>query len=217
MKLLDRFKDRREETPFLIFLSFAVSFAVTRVYATVYEPVLDIGDYTFYHLYLGVALIIVAGWLAINYKDRDLTRVNALIFGVGLGVFFDQIGFMLTHFEDYWAGVTYSVVILVSLVLLNVVYFSDFWRAVGSGFYSYAEKKNLRYGPLNLMGLVSILGRVEKNMPKTNDLVAGFIGVVLMIAGFLSLEWPDLIRYWISGAFFLSGIAYILRAIRSSS
>ena len=216
VKFLEFFKNKRKEAPFLIFISFLISFIIARswVYLEIGDPLPGSELYIIHHLYLGIAFLIIAGWLAINYKGQTLKSVTAIIYGAGLGIFFDVIGLLLTHFGDYYDGITYTVVVIVSLVLLNIVYFQDFWKTVGGNIRTYAEKRDLRYGPLNLMGLVSILGEVDKRMPETGRVTALLTGLILVGGGILILMWPDLIRYWVALAFFLSGITYIIRVIR---
>lgn len=41
-----------------------------------------------------------------------------------------------------------------------------------------------------------------------------FTGLVLIVAGIMVFKIPELIKYWVAGAFFLSGIAYLLRTIK---
>ncbi len=43
-----------------------------------------------------------------------------------------------------------------------------------------------------------------------------FIGIVLIVAGIMILEYPRFVYYWVAGAFVLTGISYILRAVRES-
>ncbi len=217
MSLLEHFKDKQKEAPFLIFISFLISFAVGRGWRffEVGGPPLRTEIYTLHHLYYGVALLIIAGWIAINYKDRDLTKVNSLIYGAGLGLFFDQIGYMLTHFANYWDEITYTIVIGIGLVLLNVIYFSDFWKSTGSELRQFAKEKNLKYGPLSLMGLVNVLDKAEEKVSKTGRITNFFVGVVLIVSGIMILEYPRFVYYWIAGAFILTGFSYIIEAIRS--
>lgn len=215
LSLLDYFKKRREEVPFLIFTAFLVSFLVARVYFLLLGTTFDLGEYTLYHLYLGVFLIIAAGWIAINYEDRDLTRITAVIFGLGLGAFFDQVGFMLTHFGNYQDGLTYTVVTTVSLLLLNVVFFDEFWSSVGSNLRDYAERKEIRRGPFNMMGLIDVVERIAGRMPGTGRISMAFTGIVFLVSGAMVLEYPSLVHYWISGAFVLTGLFYLVRGLRS--
>lgn len=216
MSIKDAFKKRQNEIPFLIFIAFLISFTIARMYV-----LLDLGGpapgtktYQLHHLYYGIALLIIAGWIAINYRDKSLLRITALIYGSGIGIFFDEIGLILTHFRNYYDGITYTVVIIVSLIFLNIVFFKEFWESVRTELQTFAEKKKLKYGPLNLMGLINIVDRADEKMVSTSKLGSIFTGIVLIASGFLILEYPEFIKYWIAGAFFLSGLGQLIRTIK---
>ncbi len=51
-------------------------------------------------------------------------------------------------------------------------------------------------------------------MVETKKLSTLFIGIVLIGTGILVLEMPELIRYWVAAAFFLSGLSYFIRVIQ---
>lgn len=220
MSLLDRFEEREKGIPFLIFISFFVSFSFARIYEylAVVGPSLEFfgGKYTGHHFYYGIAFLITAGWLAINYRgdDNRLNYVSAILYGIGLGLFFDEIGLILTHFENYWDWITYTFIVAISVTLLNIVFFREFWDSVGSDILSFAKENNLDRGPLNLMGLISLLGMVDRKMPRTSQITTAFIGSILILAGILVMEYPEFIKYWIAGAFVLSGFSYIVQAVK---
>mgnify|MGYP005838377547 CR=1 FL=1 len=39
-----------------------------------------------------------------------------------------------------------------------------------------------------------------------------FIGVVYIVVGFLILEWPRLLYYWVAGVFLILGLTSLFRA-----
>ncbi|MFP4116670.1 MAG: hypothetical protein ACLFQ8_00045 [Candidatus Aenigmatarchaeota archaeon] len=71
-------------------------------------------------------MIIIAGWISLDHKNKNLERLSAILYGLGLGIFFDEIGLLLTEFTDYWAGITYTSVVTISLFMLNFIFFKDF-------------------------------------------------------------------------------------------
>jgi len=220
MQRKDSLRKKSKEAPFLVFISFLVSFAVTRIYVYFLgnigaaADIFPLEDYVLHHYIYGIVLLIAAGWVSIIYKDKNLHRMSALLYGTGLGIFFDEIGLLLTEFADYWAGITYSFVVVFSLILLNLIFFEDFWKEVGSGIGKFAKRHNLDHGPLALMGAVDLLNEVEEKMPETGRITAAFTGFILLVMGLLVILYPGLIRYWVGGAFALSGIAQIIQAVR---
>ncbi len=220
MSLGNLLRKKRSEVPFIIFVSFLLSFLIARIYVYFLVPgwagadIFPFEEYIVHHFYYGVALIMIAGWLSLVHKDRNVERGSAVLYGLGLGIFFDEIGLLLTEFADYWAGITYTFVVLISLTMFNFIFFADFWKEVGSGVGKFAKKHKLDHGPLNMMGLVDVLDEVEKKMPKTGNIAATITGLVLLVAGVLVIRYPDLIRYWVGGAFVLSGIARLVQVAK---
>ncbi|OUJ19013.1 putative membrane protein [Methanonatronarchaeum thermophilum] len=205
------------EAPFLIFLSFLISFIVARAYVFFLGDIAtgrDVFPFEYYmvhHFYYGVILMIIAGWIAIIYKDRDIHRIAALLYGAGLGIFFDELGLLLTHFEDYWDPITYTAVVIIALILLNIIFFKRFWRSFGTELRNLVVDKKLHYGPFNLVGVVDVMDETQNKIPKTNRIVNIFMGIVLFAAGTLVIIYPALLYYWVAAAFFLTGLSYLIK------
>ncbi|MFP4116671.1 MAG: hypothetical protein ACLFQ8_00040 [Candidatus Aenigmatarchaeota archaeon] len=51
-------------------------------------------------------------------------------------------------------------------------------------------------------------------MPRTSKVTAGAMGLILLAGGILVIWYPELIRYWVGGAFLLSGISQLIRTAR---
>ncbi len=211
---------KRKEVPFLILIAFLLSFIVARIYVYLLVPgwagadIFPFEDYIIHHFYYGIALVMIAGWLSIVHRDRNIERLSAILYGLGLGIFFDEIGLLLTEFTDYWTGITYTFVVILSLLMFNFIFFKDFWEEVGSEITKVVKKHKLDHGPLNIMGLIDLLDEVERKMPKTGKVTAAATGIILLSAGILVVRYPALIRYWVGGAFLISGIAQITQALK---
>ncbi|MFW5913402.1 MAG: hypothetical protein ACOCSA_03025 [Candidatus Hadarchaeota archaeon] len=220
MELKEEIKEGHGDVNFLIFLTFLIGFLVARawrLYPAELGPSLKFGEegiYTAHHLYYGVILLIVAAWLSINYEDDRARLLSAVFYGGGLGIFFDQIGYIITEFEDYHTSLTYYVVVSTSLVLLNLVFFKDFWRSFGSEIRDFAEEKDLHKAPLKIAGLMSFLDWVERNYPRREDLISLSLGGVLIAIGLFVLIFPTFLRFYVSGAFILTGVARLIILIR---
>lgn len=220
MSWRDKFNEKRDEIPFLIFVSFLLSFLIARLYVYFFVPGLASADifpldgYVLHHFYYGIALIIIAAWIGLVHKDRNLERGASVLYGLGLGLFFDEIGLLLTEFADYWAGITYTFVVLISLFMLNFIFFKDFWSTVGSGARNFIKEHNLNQSPFSFIGIIDILDEVEKKMPKTGRKVSITTGLIFVAAGVLVMRYPNLIRYWVGGAFLISGIAQIAKSMK---
>lgn len=86
---------------FLVFLSFIVSFLAARAFSTLYpDVVLIAGGIHFHHFWYGIVMIVAASSMGIVYDDPRYHRLYAVLFGVGCGVFGDEVGLLLT-FGNY--------------------------------------------------------------------------------------------------------------------
>jgi len=109
---------------FIATLAFMASFFGARLFATLFPTtvVMQAGIH-FHHFWYGLALMSVAGWMGIAWRNERLYRLYALLYGLGAGLVGDEIGLFLT-FGNYLSGLTYlffiaamSFVIIATLLL----------------------------------------------------------------------------------------------------
>ena len=114
----------RHGLTFIATLAFMASFFGSRLFATLYpDTVVMTGEIHIHHFWYGIGLLSVAGWLAIAWRTERLSRLCAVLYGLGAGFVGDEVGLLLT-FGDYWTELTYqffiaamSLVIIVTLLL----------------------------------------------------------------------------------------------------
>lgn len=132
----------RRDTPFLVLVSFLATLALARAFvlatgaaSTTTETAntvgrnLIIGGYHIHHFFYGFALICVAAWMAIQYPTRNVPRIAALIFGAGLGLAVDEVGYFLGGEQNYFDRTTYFIALMVILILLAALTFRPFREA----------------------------------------------------------------------------------------
>jgi len=120
---------RKKQTPFIVFISFVLSFAIAR-FTIMYGPEwlrFYIKTYHIHHFYYGFALLAIANWIALTTNREHMFKLSAVLFGVGMGLFVDEFGLLLTCTTppmgcDYWARQSYDVFIVIAGVLLAVLY-----------------------------------------------------------------------------------------------
>ncbi len=144
---------KAQETPFLIGLSYLISFIAIRllvfIVGSVNSPVAQavkesssifhfhIGrniilfGYHIHHFYLGILLIAIAGWLSITNSQKVSKKSMAVMYGIGLGLLMDEIGLLLT-WGNYTSSLSYLLGVLLLGILLNIIYFPSFWKKVRS-------------------------------------------------------------------------------------
>jgi hypothetical protein len=120
---------RNKQAPFIIFLSFVIAFAVSRIVVLLGPESLRlfVKHYHIHHFYYGFALLALSSWIALTTNRQHMFRVAAILFGIGLGLFVDEFGLLLTcttpQLEcDYWARQSYDAFVLIAGGLLAVLY-----------------------------------------------------------------------------------------------
>jgi hypothetical protein len=92
---------------FIATLAFIASFFGSRLFATLFPTtVVTQGGIHLHHFWYGIALISVAGWMGIAWRNERLYRVYALLYGLGAGFVGDEVGLLLT--SNYQSELTYQ-------------------------------------------------------------------------------------------------------------
>ncbi len=124
-------------TTFIVLISFLVTFVVARLVVYLIEAeilpdlYLYIGQTHIHHLNYGIFLLSISGYLALVLPHRAKTwHFLAFIFGVGLGLTFDEFALWLFLQNDYYARISYEAIVTIGLLLLNIVYFSNLWLRI---------------------------------------------------------------------------------------
>ena len=120
----------------LALVSFVVAFLAARSFTTLYpEVVLVRGGFHIHHFWYGICMLAVGGWLGISYDQDRMRRIAAFIFGAGGGLIGDEVGLLLT-FDDYWIGITYTLVVVfltvATLLIFSIRYSRVFHRELNT-------------------------------------------------------------------------------------
>jgi len=170
---------------FIMLVSFLASFAVARVFTSFFpSAVLEVQGYHVHHFWYGLALLVIGGWLGINYRDDYTERIAAIIFGVGGGLVGDEIGLLIT-FGDYYSGLTYTFVIS----LLAFAFLATLFRRHGQAI------------------VTELFGFLRLNI----DLYAGLF-LAIVSSAFL-IQSDNMLVIVLSGITFLVGLVLIVRRI----
>lgn len=169
--------------------------------------------YHIHHFYIGIAMICIAGWFAIVGSKTFNRKQLAGIYGFGLGLFFDEIGLLLT-WGDYYSQLSWVLSLFLAAVFLNIVFFHDFWVSVRKNI-STASPQSLFWNTLrNHKTFCKAIDTVSDKTGKTEKTGAIFTGVLYAVLALLVFLHPQTVRYWISILFFIQGIDYLLRFFR---
>jgi hypothetical protein len=120
----------------VILVSFLLTFVIVRCYVIsanlgiLDDPYLYIRGYHIHHLNYGIVIMALAGFWALLFQDeKDRLKIGTL-YGVGLGLTFDEFGMWLRLEDDYWTRASYDAIIIITLFFITVVYFPSFWHGV---------------------------------------------------------------------------------------
>ena len=89
-----------------------------------------LGGFHIYHITYGVLFVLIAAWLSIKYKGDILPRISAILFGAGLGLILDELGFIIDGFRQsndrIWF---YSLCVGIALAF-TIISFKPFYEHV---------------------------------------------------------------------------------------
>lgn len=122
-----------KEIPFLIMISFLGTFAISRAIVNFLPNLtLEVRGTHIHHFAYGIVILIILCYFLIT-QDRSLnTRLKlSLIYGIALGLAFDEFAMWIQLEDVYYDRTTYDAIVLITALLLNIVYFEDFWKKWG--------------------------------------------------------------------------------------
>ncbi len=136
--------DRRDDITFLVSVSFLISFFIANLWVALFEaeaPVgkgvnysvggnLVLGGFHIHHIAYGVLLITIAAWLSIKYKGDLLLRINAVLFGSGMGLILDELGFIIDGFRKSNDRIWFYGVCVGFAVIMAVSSFKQFYKCL---------------------------------------------------------------------------------------
>ena len=122
-------------------VSFILAFTAARIFTTFFpDRVLISGGLHIHHFWFGIALMAVGGWLGINYRHKDVDVIAAILYGVGGGLIVDEVGLLLT-FNDYWSGLTWTILGFLLPFSLMLVLFSRYRKKITDELDEFATSK----------------------------------------------------------------------------
>jgi hypothetical protein len=112
----------------LLLLSFAASVSLTRLFLelTGYP---QLGNQTLHiaHVLWGGLLLFISALLMLIYANRWVYRLGAILAGVGVGLFMDEVGKFITQTNDYFYPPAASIIYV--FFLLVVIFYMEIRRS----------------------------------------------------------------------------------------
>lgn len=223
---------KEQEIPFIITLSYLAGFIFIRLSVflagaanTEFAQAAKMGEmpgvnfyigrniilfgYHIHHFYIGFALIALAGWLALTGTNTLSKKHLAMMYGVGLGLFFDEIGLLLT-WGDYFSQLSYLLTLLLAGIFLNIVFFHNFWLSVRDNIVRTKTQSFFWRSVYQHNSFLNLADYISEKTGKTEKTGLIFTGVLYIFVAVVIFFYPWTLRYWISVVFFIQGIEYIV-------
>ena len=126
----------RGVTSFIILISFVLTFIAARL--TIYlidanvvpDFYASLGQTHIHHLNYGIFLLSISGYLSLIFHQRRIIEKLAIMYGVGLGLTFDEFSLWLHLQNNYYARISYEAIVVIGVILINIVYFGEIWKKV---------------------------------------------------------------------------------------
>lgn len=112
----------------LVVIFFALSVVVTRLYLYLAGyPQIGGGGIHVAHVLWGGLLLLAGSMIQLLYRSLSLVRISAVLTGVGLGLFIDEIGKFITSDNNYFFEPAAAIIYLffLGLVVTYIRYFRD--------------------------------------------------------------------------------------------
>ncbi len=118
-------REGAERYIFLSLVSFAASVIMTRTYLELaHYPQIGNGTLHIAHVLWGGLLLFIASLLPLIFSNRWVLNLSAILSGVGVGLFIDEVGKFITQTNDYFyppaAPIIYAFFLLTVLLYLTV-------------------------------------------------------------------------------------------------
>ena len=132
-------KKHTKRTSFVVLVSFLVTFVVVRIYVVlgtmgiIEDPNLYIRGYHVHHLNYGIVILALVGLFSLFFQNAKNKLKIGVLYGIGLGLTFDEFGMWFKLEDDYWMRLSYDAIIIISVILSSIVYFPSFWYRMING------------------------------------------------------------------------------------
>ena len=83
-----------------------------------------------HHLDYGIIILAIVGyWLLMNEKSKNLPKI-AKLYGIGLGLTFDEFGMWLHLQDNYSFRLSYDAIVIILTILINITYLNGVWEKI---------------------------------------------------------------------------------------
>jgi len=104
-----------------ILVSSFFSILVIRAYLKIFGyPLVGAGDVHVAHMLFGGIIMLAAYILVISFLNRDMKHISTVIFGIGFGMFIDEVGKFITRDNNYFYQPAIAIVYIFFILLFLI-------------------------------------------------------------------------------------------------
>jgi hypothetical protein len=184
-------KEEIKEKPnlsILAMVSFIVSFAVARVFTSIYpKTIWEVSSLHIHHFWYGIALLAIGGWLGISYEGEKIDRLAAILFGAGGGLIGDEVGLLLTLSAGaYWADITYTSVIVFLTFASMTILLNRYRGLIRTEFAQFLlSNASLYFGVLLAVISIAFISETDDVTVTTISSILTTVGCLIILAYFV--------------------------------
>lgn len=110
----------------IVLITLVLTIIITRLYLELTGwPVIGKGDIHFAHALFGGMALFIGTLLPIVYINPWATKTSALLSGIGMGLFIDEVGKFITQDQDYFSPLAVPIILVFILVMFLIYIYYD--------------------------------------------------------------------------------------------
>ena len=135
--VVDKYKDQN----FWILMGFIPALIAARIVVYLSPNVfLSVGSHHVHHFTYGIIILGISGFIAVNRPAKS-PKWLAWLYGVGLALALDETGMWVYLTNQYYNNTSENVIIFAIVLLINMVYFREFWvRLLKESYYLFTKR-----------------------------------------------------------------------------
>jgi hypothetical protein len=95
LKSIFNFREHKKQLLHIVLLSFLVFFSIARGWSLIIGNSIFIHGYHIHHFYFGTLALAIGAIMALLSENKKALRWSAVLIGLGMGLFADEIGLLL--------------------------------------------------------------------------------------------------------------------------
>lgn len=120
--------------PFLVLISFLLWFVIARIFTFLFpQTLIVVGSVHVHHFAYGIIMLSILAFIFLAYPLNHTARLRfAPLLGIALASAYDEFAMWLLLDNIFHDRRNFDAIVVVTLILLNAIYFPAFWTRWGT-------------------------------------------------------------------------------------